>query len=445
MSLNEADKNHNDIIHDTDLPISDSINNYKMEQKIGEGRFSKVYQAIHKLTSEKVAIKIIFKNINTSHDLLKNVKSEIEILKRVKHNNICKLFSVIETDERIYIIQEYIEGNDLLFFIKQKEKLQNKLKIICNYFRQIISALYYLHNILGIAHRDLKPENILINEKNEIKLVDFGFGKIYKLNSNNIIKLTTQCGSPSYVSPEMLKGNKYNGNISDVWSIGVILYFMLFGELPFYDVDIGRLYNKIKEGKYYIPKDKANIVGKDAIDLIKKLLEKDPKKRIKINDIMEHIWFKKENDVLYKGININEIIIPIDEEIVEEMNNKYGYNKERIRISIWKNEYNNIRSIYLILLQKKIKSGKKSVADLKSDLYIDYINDENNKMIRYENNIENVIKQKLKIYIEDCSILNKQDEIDKNNNQIEKLSFSEPQIENIKDKTKVKFLLILKI
>ena len=394
MSIEKSKKIYNNNgIDETNLQIPDNINNYKMEKKIGEGRFSKVYQATHKLTLENVAIKIIFKNNDTSIDSLQNIKSEIDILKKVKHYNICKLFSVLETEERIYLIQEFIEGNDLLSFIRQKEKFEIKLKKIHNYFRQIISSIEYLHNSLGIAHRDLKPENILINEKDEIKLVDFGLGKIYKHN-NKILKLKTQCGSPFYASPEMIKGKNYYGNISDIWSLGVILYFMIFNELPFYDNDLGRLYKKIGEGKYTIPKDKKNLVGKYAIDLINKLLEKDPKKRIKINEIMEHTWFKKGNNVLYKGINNEEIIIPIDDDIVDEINEKFGYQKKKIRISIWKNMYDNIKSLYLILLQKKIKEGKKSIADLKSDLFRKYLKDKKNLLSFYNHNIKKVINDR---------------------------------------------------
>ena len=378
------------------IPISDDIINYKMDKKIGEGRFSKVYLAIHKLTSEKVAIKIIYKNNDSSKDLLQRIKSEMEILKKVKHNNICKLFSIIETEQRIYIIQEYIEGIDLLSFIKQAEKLGIKLKRIIYYFRQIVSAINYLHNVHKISHRDLKPENILIDNNHDIKLIDFGLSKIFKNKENKIIKLKTHCGSPFYASPEMIKGEKYYGNISDIWSLGVILYFMIFDELPFYESDLGRLYKKILEEKYTIPKDKIKLVGKDAIDLIKKMLEKDPKKRIKINEIMEHNFFKKENNVLCIGINLNEIVIPVDEDILDEIYDKFGYDKENIRISILKNIYDYGRSLYLILLQKKIKSGIKSIADLKSDLYIDYIKNENNKMKKYESKIENVIKERVK-------------------------------------------------
>ena len=432
MSLNDLEKNFNKKNNDNITTNSDDINNYKIDKKIGEGRFSKVYLAYHKLTSEKVAIKIIFKNKNKSPDFLDRIKSEIEILKKVKHNNISKLFSVIETEERIYLIQELIDGHDLLYFINLKEKPEIKLKQICYYFRQIISAVNYLHNVLNISHRDLKPENILINEKNEIKLIDFGLGKIYKYK-NKIIKLKTHCGSPFYAAPEMIKGGKYYGNISDIWSLGVILYFMIFGELPFYDSDLTRLYKKILEGKYIIPKEKINLVGKDAVDLIKKMLEKEPDKRIKINKIMEHNWFKRENNDLFIGFNINEIVMPFDEDILEEINNKYGFNKEKIKISILKNIYDNGRSLYLILLDKKIKNGEKSIADLKCDLYVNYINNENNKLKYYGNNIENVIKERVKSYENSKISLNKYEEKNNYNNSENELSLSKKNEIQVKE------------
>ena len=398
MSINEQEKstNDNNNPNENEQLLLDDITNYTMDKKLGEGRFSKVYLATHKLTSEKVAIKIIIKRDNISKGASSHIRSEIDILKRLKHNNICKLFSVIEIDARIYFIQEFIEGEDLSHFINQNEKLQLKIQKVCYYFRQIVSAIGYM-DTMGIAHRDLKPENILITEKNEIKLVDFGLGSIYKVN-NNIKLLKTRCGSPFYCAPEMVLGNKYYGNISDIWSLGVILYYMLFNELPFYEVDIDKLYKKIIEGKYNIPKDKGNIVGKDAIDLINKMLQKDPKKRIKVKDIIKHKWFNNEKNVLNIGLNIDEIITPIDEGLVDEINNKFGYRKDRIIRSILKNEYDKIYCVYLILLEKKIKNGEKSVADLKSNLYLDYINDEKNQIKNYDNNIENVIAQKLKYY-----------------------------------------------
>ena len=370
--------------------IPDNIIDYKFENKIGEGRFGKVRLAIHKGTNIKVAIKIIDKNQIKLKEDRQRIDSEISILKQIKHYNLSKLFSCIESEERIYLVQEYINGNDLNVFIKQKEKPKIREQKALNYFRQIISGIEYLHK-LGIAHRDLKPENILINSKNDIKVIDFGLGKVF--SKGELLK--TQCGSPFYASPEMINGNKYNGVNSDIWSLGVILYFMLFEELPFMDADMKRLYKKISAGKYEIPEDKFDEVSKEAIYLVEKILEVDPKKRIKISGIKSHPWFNQISSVLYEGIIVKETILPIDEEIVEEINNNYGFDKMRIRNSIIRNLFNHITSLYYILLEKKIKQGKESVSDLFSKLFLDYINDEKNKMINYDNNIENVLKERI--------------------------------------------------
>ena len=369
--------------------IPDNINDYKFENKIGEGRFGKVRTAIHKSTNLKVAIKIIDKNQIKLKEDRQRVDSEISILKQVKHYNISKLFSCIESEERIYLVEEYVNGNDLNVFIKQKEKPKIREQKVLTYFRQIISAIEYIHK-LGIAHRDLKPENILINNKNDIKLIDFGLGKMF--TKGQLLK--TQCGSPFYASPEMINGNKYNGVNSDIWSLGVILYLMLFEELPFMDADMKRLYKKISTGKYEIPEDKLDEVSSEAIDLVKQILEVNPKNRIKISEIKSHPWFNQISNVLYEGINTKETILPIDEEIVEDINKNYGFEKMRIRNSIIRNFYNHITSLYFILLEKKIKQGKESVSDLCSKLYLDYVNDDKNKLINYEN-IEGILKERM--------------------------------------------------
>ena len=437
-----SDKFNNNINNNDNnsQPIFDDINNYKFnyEIKLGEGRFGKVRLALHKLTNMNVAIKIIDKNQIKLKEQRQRIDSEISILKKLNHYNIIKLYSIIENEERIYLIQEYIQGNDLNFFIKHREKPATKEQNICIYFREIISAVEYLHN-LGISHRDLKPENILINKNNHIKLIDFGLSKIF--SKGELLK--TSCGSPYYAPPEMVKGNKYNGINSDIWSLGIILYLMLFQELPFMDADINRLYKKISEGKYEIPENKINIVSKDAIDLVKKILEINPKKRIKINGIKNHKWFNKISNVLYEGINIKEIILPIDEEIVEEIRDRYGYDKMRIRNTIIRNLYNNIRSLYFILLEKKINMGRESVSDFHSNLYIDYINDEKNKLKNYDNNIENVLKCRMNSH-EELNIINDYEEnkehikntkilnIEDDNNNINIVKKSASLIRNIK-------------
>ena len=393
MSISKISSNENENKNKflfKDQTIFDNIDNYKFESKLGEGRFGKVRLAFHKLTNQKVAIKIIDKNHIKIKEHRQRVDSEISILKQVNHYNISKLISVIENEERIYLVQEYINGSDLNIIIKKKENPKIKEQKALYYFRQIISAVEYIHK-LSIAHRDLKPENILINEKNDIKLIDFGLGKIF--SKGELLK--TQCGSPFYASPEMINGDHYNGINSDIWSLGVILYLMLFEVLPFMDAEVKRLYKKIIEGKYEIPEDKINEVSNKAIDLISKILEVNPKKRIKISGIKSHPWFNQVSDILYEGINAKDTILPIDEEIVEEINKNYGYDKMRIRNSIIRNLFNYIRSLYFVLLEKKIREGKESVSDLYSKLYLDYVHNEKNKMVNYENNIENVLKERM--------------------------------------------------
>ena len=199
----------------------------------------------------------------------------------------------------------------------------------------------------GIAHRDFKPENILLTNNNEIlKIIDFGLSNIYKKGQ----LLKTGCGSPCYVPPEMIKEEKYNGALSDIWSAGIILYLMLCGNLPFYDDDNHILYEKILSGKFETP----DYLSDKAKDILSKLLEIDPKKRINFDDIKNHPWFRKidKNNLIHKVITINEDIIPIDEDILLKME-KIGLNsKIEIRYNIIKNYHNKISFLYNLFLKK---------------------------------------------------------------------------------------------
>ena len=354
------------------------INQYNIISKIGEGTFSEVKLATHKLTNEKVAIKILDKKYLLSKKIsINRIKSEISIFKQLKHQNIVKLLSLIETKEKIFIIQEYIKGPDLFEYIQENHLTE---KESCKIFQQLISTIYYLHN-LGIVHRDLKAENILLTENKDIKIIDFGLSKICK----NGELLNTRCGTLYCSPPEILLGKKYDGKFSDIWSCGVILYFMLCDYLPFNELNKKELYNKIIKCKYN--KISENI-SNEAKDLISNILVLNPQKRLKIEQIIKHPWFNIIYFSIIKGININEIKIPIDEEIVEQMNN-IGFDKNEVRITISKNLFNNISCSYYLLLQKKIKSGHKSVADYRSILFKQYIENENNKIIK-RNNVNNM-------------------------------------------------------
>jgi 5'-AMP-activated protein kinase catalytic alpha subunit len=361
---------------------------FTLTKKLGEGTFSIVRLGINKQTNEKVAIKELLKNQIIENNDKNRLEREIKILKNIRHPNIINLYNIIQTEKKYYLITEYIEGKELFDYIIKKRKLDEFES--CKFFQQLINGIEYLHK-LKIVHRDLKPENILIDEKNGIlKIADFGLSNIFSQKNN--FMLSSPCGSPCYAAPEMLSGNKYQAPQIDIWSCGITLYAMLCGFLPFDDDNNDILYNKICEGKFIIPND----ISFEACDLIKRILNVDPLKRINIRQIKNHPWFNlfKVNGkiILYEGLIIQKVVIPVDEDIVNDMEKSFNVDKEEIRISIIGNLYNDISTIYYLKLKKKIREGKKSIADYKSDLFTKYIKDKCNLMENYNYKIENVIE-----------------------------------------------------
>ena len=365
------------------ITISDI--HYKIIRKLGEGMFSTVKLASHSLTGEKVAIKILEKTKVTKLEEKERINRELTIMRKLNHYNIVKLYQIVETKLTIYLIQENVQGKEFMEYLNKKGKL--KEVEACKFFHQIISGLEYIHQC-GIAHRDFKPENILItNDDTVLKIIDFGLSNMYK--NNQLLK--TACGSPCYAPPEMIKEESYNGAKSDIWSSGIILYLMLCGKLPFYHEQNEIMYEQILSGKF----DHPNYLSDNAKDILDKIIEVDPKKRLNFEEIKSHPWFNiiDKNEFMHKGININEDIIPIDEEIVENMG-KLGFNKMELRFNLLKNFHNKITAVYDLLLKKKIDSGKKSIADMHSNLYDEYINNKENK-ISFYGSFEKTLKHRI--------------------------------------------------
>jgi 5'-AMP-activated protein kinase catalytic alpha subunit len=233
-------KSLSEIMKDDDIffQVEIKIGPFKLMNQIGNGKFSTVYLGIHEETGQKVAIKQIKKSeINTNILLAK----EINIQKILFHPYLTQLYCVIEKPENIYLISEYCSKGDIITNLIEKGNF--KEDFACKIFQQILSSLEYLHKN-NITHRDIKPENILLTENYDAKLTDFGLSKYYKENE----LLSTFCGSPIYASPEMLEGKKYNGTKIDVWGLGISLYTMVCGELPFIiedENDIKTLINNI--------------------------------------------------------------------------------------------------------------------------------------------------------------------------------------------------------
>ena len=230
------------------------------------------------------------------------IQNEIEILKICQHPHILKLYDVIENDEKLYIITELIEGPELYAYL-EKENFDIDESIANKIIKKLTSALFYL-NIFGIVHRDIKPENILLSNNSSnynIKLIDFGLGIILGPNE----KSEQPFGTVSYVSPEVLCGEKYDKSV-DIWCIGILTYFMLAGKLPYDDPDDNE--NEIARQTINDPipfiEEKWNIISDEAKDFVRKCLEKDPKKRINIKEILKHKWLKKYLPEAQKNLDL---------------------------------------------------------------------------------------------------------------------------------------------
>ena len=315
-----------------------TLGDYIIKKTIGKGTFSKVKLGVHKETKQKVAIKILEKSAIVEKDDLERIIREMTILNQIDHINVIKVYDIYESEDNYLIIMEYCEGGELFNYIVKNQKLSEEETSF--FFYQIINGVEYLHS-KNIVHRDLKPENLLLCEGNILKIIDFGLSNFYNGNY-----LSTPCGSPCYASPEMVSGNKYNGFNIDIWAIGIILFAMLCGYLPFEDDDNDILFQKILECKLDYPKHLSPL----AKDIMKKILVTNPEKRIKIPQIKKHKFYLMGKKLYNKKFNINEEVNDVEDsnDFEEEKinNNKSHYNRLNteyddeidIKINIKKND-----------------------------------------------------------------------------------------------------------
>lgn len=192
------------------------------------------------------------------------------------------LYEIIETDTELYLVMEYCEGGELFNYIVDRERLTEEEA--SKFYLQLLAGIDYIHEA-GICHRDLKPENLLLDFDNSLKIVDFGLSNLYEKDE----KLSTACGSPCYASPEMIKGKQYNGLSSDIWSSGIVLYAMICGFLPFEDENNAALEAKIIEANLELP----SFLSENSKDLLQKILNPNPLKRLTLSEIRDHPWFKE--------------------------------------------------------------------------------------------------------------------------------------------------------
>ncbi|KAI8909594.1 kinase-like domain-containing protein [Gorgonomyces haynaldii] len=259
---------------------------YKLSKTIGEGEFGKVKLAYHQDTGKEVAIKLIKKESIQQPNRHNKLMREISILQSISHRYIVKLIEVIETDNYIGIILEYASGGELFEHILARRYL--KENEAARMFAQLIAGVTYLHNN-KIVHRDLKLENLLLDGQRNVIITDFGFANVFSQNPEELMQ--TSCGSPCYAAPELVISDGYVGESADIWSLGVILYAMLCGYLPFDDDptnpeqdNLNQLYKYIMETELDFP----SYVSETARSLIRRILVPDPKKRADMVEIQQH-------------------------------------------------------------------------------------------------------------------------------------------------------------
>lgn len=254
-------------------------------KKLGQGTFGKVQLGINKETGQEVAIKTIKKSkIESDADLIR-IRREIQIMSSVQHPNIIHIYEVFENREKMVLVMEYAAGGELYDYLSERKVLaEDEARRI---FRQIATACYYCHKH-KICHRDLKLENILLDENNNAKIADFGLSNVF----DDQRLLNTFCGSPLYASPEIVKGTPYQGPEVDCWSLGVLLYTLVYGAMPFDGSNFKRLVKQISQGDYYEPSKPS-----PASPLIRDMLTVNPKKRADIEQICSHWWVNETYDV----------------------------------------------------------------------------------------------------------------------------------------------------
>ncbi|XP_058271884.1 serine/threonine-protein kinase MARK2 isoform X11 [Hemibagrus wyckioides] len=312
------------------------VGKYRLLKTIGKGNFAKVKLARHVLTGKEVAVKIIDKTQLNSSSLQKLFR-EVRIMKLLNHPNIVKLFEVIETEKTLYLVMEYASGGEVFDYLVAHGRMKEKEARAK--FRQIVSAVQYCHQKC-IVHRDLKAENLLLDADMNIKIADFGFSNEFTLGN----KLDTFCGSPPYAAPELFQGKKYDGPEVDVWSLGVILYTLVSGSLPFDGQNLKELRERVLRGKYRIP----FYMSTDCENLLKKFLILNPTKRGSLEQIMKDRWMNvgyEEEELMPYVEPQPDYKDPKRTDIMLQM----GYAQDEIQDSLVNQKYDEIMATYLLL------------------------------------------------------------------------------------------------
>lgn len=288
------------------------VGSYLLHHTLGEGTFSKVKYALHKDTKNQVAIKILDKEKLIHSNMVSHLKSEISIMRIVKHENIIEVKDVFASQSKIFIVLEYIQGGELFDLIIGERTLTEKRA--CSYFNQLLNGLEYCHD-KGICHRDLKPENLLVTSTGVLKISDFGLSAIIDVKHNELLE--NAVGTPNYIAPEVLGKEKYDGKLADCWSIGVILYVLMAGYFPFEAETLLELFSIIRAAQPRYP----YWFNPELVNLLQNIFVYNPKKRLTIKDIRKHEWSQKFPILLVPVIR-NELTKYLEETISSRGNSR---------------------------------------------------------------------------------------------------------------------------
>ncbi|XP_053127522.1 SNF-related serine/threonine-protein kinase-like [Hemicordylus capensis] len=337
---------------------------YDLERTLGKGHFAVVKLARHVFTGERVAVKVIDKS-KLDGGAATQLLQEVRCMKLVQHPNVVRLYEVIDTHSKLYLILELGDGGDMFDHIMRHEGglAEGQAK---HYFAQIVHAISYCHR-LHVVHRDLKPENVVFfQEQGVVKLTDFGFSNCFQPGT----MLTTSCGSLAYSAPEILLGDEYEAPAVDVWSLGVILYMLVCGQPPFQEANDSETLTMILDCRYLIPPR----VSSQCADLISRMLQRNPRERASLEQIEVHPWLQGVDPspasrsllplTSHKRVSEEEHDI-----IIQAMMCGNIADRETIQEALEANRYNHVTATYFLLAERILREKQEKPSASPSLVY----------------------------------------------------------------------------
>jgi len=317
---------------------------YDIERTIGRGNFAVVKLAKHRITKTEVAIKIVDKSQLDAANLRKLYR-EVQILKMIQHKHIIRLYQVMETKDMLYLVSEYAKQGEIFEYIARNGRMSET--VARRKFWEIVSAINFCHN-RRVVHRDLKAENLLLDGQGNVKIADFGFSTFWSPKE----QLDTWCGSPPYAAPEVFLGQKYTGPEVDIWSLGVVLYVLICGALPFDGATLQILRDRVLSGRFRIP----YFLSVECESLIRKMLVVDPVKRFTMWQVRHHRWMQAEtsdeDDDVVDEEDENDGKSQPNEQILRLMQS-LGVDPGKTKESLEHERYDHHAAIYYLLLERR--------------------------------------------------------------------------------------------